>query len=88
MRTKIYHKLNNFFNPSILEVINESEQHSGHLQSPKTGSSHFFVKISSTQLDNLSRLEGQRLIFKILKQEMSKEIHALRIKIIYNNYPP
>ena len=85
MRSRIYQKLNNFFNPSVLEVVNESDQHSGHLQSPKTGNSHFFVKISATQLDKLSRLEGQRLIFKILQQEMSKEIHALRIKIIYNN---
>ena len=85
MRSKIYQKLNNFLNPSVLEVVNESDQHSGHSQSPKTGNSHFFVKISSTQLDKLSRLEGQRLIFKILQQEMSKEIHALRIKIIYNN---
>ena len=85
MRSRIYQKLNNFLNPSFLEVINESDQHSEHLQSPKTGNSHFFVKISSTQLDKLSRLEGQRLIFKILQQEMSKEIHALRIKIIYNN---
>ena len=85
MRSKIYHKLNNFFNPSILQVINESDKHSGHSQSPKSGNSHFFVKISATQLDNLSRLDGQRLIFKILKQEMSRDIHALRIKIIYNN---
>ena len=85
MRSRIYQKLNNFLNPSVLEVVNESDQHSGHLQSPKTGNSHFFVKISSTQLDKLSRIEGQRLIFKILQQEMSKEIHALRIKIIYNN---
>ncbi len=85
MRSRIYQKLNNFLNPSVLEVVNESDQHSGHSQSPKTGNSHFFVKISSTQLDKLSRLEGQRLIFKILQQEMSKEIHALRIKIIYNN---
>ena len=85
MRSRIYQKLNNFLNPSFLEVVNESDQHSKHLQSPKTGNSHFFVKISSTQLDKLSRLEGQRLIFKILQQEMSKEIHALRIKIIYNN---
>ena len=85
MRSRIYQKLNNFLNPSVLEVVNESDQLSGHLQSPKTGNSHFFVKISSTQLDKLSRIEGQRLIFKILQQEMSKEIHALRIKIIYNN---
>ena len=85
MRSKIYHKLNNFFNPSILEVVNESDQHSGHSQSPKTGNSHFFVKISSTQLDNLSRLDGQRLIYKILKQEITNDIHALRIKIIYKN---
>mgnify|MGYP001464544848 CR=1 FL=1 len=83
MKSKIYHKLNIFFSPSFLEIKNESHQHAEHDQSPKNGNSHFFVKIKSKKLSALSRLEGQRLIFKILDDEIKNSIHALRIKILY-----
>ena len=83
MKTKIYHKLKSFFNPLILEVENESELHKGHSQSPNSGNSHFFVKIKSVKLSNISKVEGQRMIYEVLSKEMSNEIHALRIQILY-----
>ena len=83
MKIKIYHKLKSFFDPSILEVVNESELHKGHSQSPNSGNSHFFVKIKSQKLSNVSKVNGQRMIYDVLSEEMSNEIHALRIKILY-----
>ena len=84
MRSQIFHKLNNFFKPEVLEVKNESHLHSSHSQSPNTGNSHFFVEIKSKMLSSISRLDGQRLIYKVLNEELKTTIHALRIKIIYN----
>ena len=33
----IYKKLNDFFKPDYLEVINDSDKHKGHAGSPNTG---------------------------------------------------
>ena len=78
----IHKKLNDFFKPEILEVINDSEKHKGHSGSPNSGNSHFSIIIKSTKLDGLSRVEGQREIHKVLEQDLAKYIHALSIKII------
>ena len=34
------------------------------------------------KLNNVSKLVGQRMIYKVLSEEMKKNIHALSIKII------
>ena len=84
MKSIIFHKIKNYFNPIYLEIINESYKHSGHEGSPNNGESHFYLKIKSDKLTSLSRLDGQRLIHKVLEKELSEKIHALRIKIIRN----
>ena len=78
----IYEKLKIFFEPDFLEVLNDSYKHSGHLGSPNNGNSHFTVIIKSNKFSNLSRVEGQRLIYGVLSDEIKKGIHALSIKIL------
>ena len=83
MKSEIFHKLNNYFKPTYLEILNESSLHSGHEHSPNNGNSHFFVEIKADSLTKLSRVEGQKLIYEVLSDEMKTKIHALRIKILY-----
>jgi len=78
----IYQKLTDFFSPQHLEVINESHKHQGHSGSPNTGNSHFSVIIKSKKFNNVNKLVGQRMIYKVLNEEMKNSIHALSIKII------
>ena len=78
----IYKKLNDFFTPDHLQVINDSDKHKGHLGSPNTGNSHFSIIIKSKLLRSMNRVAGQRLIFNVLKEEMQNGIHALSIKIL------
>ena len=78
----IYEKLKIFFEPDFLEVLNDSHKHSGHPGSPNNGNSHFTVIIKSNKFSNLSRVEGQRLIYGVLSDEIKKGIHALSIKIL------
>tara|TARA_B100000963_G_C22594517_1_gene657210 strand:- start:1592 stop:1843 length:252 start_codon:yes stop_codon:yes gene_type:complete len=78
----IYKKLYDFFKPEILEVVNDSEKHKGHLGSPNSGNSHFSITIKSGQLSGLSRINGQRAIHKVLEEDLAEYIHALSIKII------
>jgi len=79
----IFKKLSDYFSPTHLEVINESHKHQGHAQSPKSGNSHFLIIITSEKFKGMSRLAGQREIYKVLEKEMKNQIHALQIKIIY-----
>jgi len=85
MKTIIYKKLTNKFKPEVLKVENESHRHVNHAQSPKGGNSHFSVVIKSDIFNNVSRVEAQRMIYKVLDEEFKKSLHALRIKIINQN---
>ncbi len=78
----IYKKLNEYFEPSFLTVENESHLHSKHKQSPQNGNSHFSITIRSEHFKNLNRVQGQREIYHILKNELKSGVHALKIKIV------
>jgi len=78
----IYKKLYNFFKPEILKVINDSEKHKGHSGSPNSGNSHCSITIKSKKLNGLTKVNGQRAIHKVLKEDLAEYIHALSIKII------
>ena len=62
-----------------LEVVDESHLHAGHAGA-QSGGGHFRATIVSARFDGLSRLEAQRLVYSVLSEEMSGEIHALSIQ--------
>lgn len=64
------------FSPSLLEVENESHMHSG----PRT-ESHFKVLMVSKKFSDLSRVEKQRLVMEALKEDFSKGLHALSMRL-------
>lgn len=74
-------RLQNFFSPSILEVIDESELHVGHA-GYQGGGRHFAINISAKYFDNLSRVKAHQKIYDVLRDMMPDQIHALRIKIL------
>ena len=67
MKSKIYNKLNDFFNPVHLEVINESSNHIGHAGSPNNGNSHFYIIIKSEMFKNKKLIDSHKLIYDLLK---------------------
>ena len=69
------------FEPSQLEIIDESAAHIGH-PGAAGGGGHFRIRIQSNKLDKLSRIQQHRLINKALNHLFQKEIHALAIEII------
>ena len=75
----IREKLMVAFEPTRLDVINESDLHAGHRGSPGTGESHFRVLIVSPKFAGISRLARQRLINEILADELAGRIHALAL---------
>lgn len=84
--TKLRERLTQALSPTHLEIIDESSKHIGHAGAA-SGGGHFAIEISSTLFEGKSLVECHRLIYQALGDMMSKEIHALRIKIIKKPSP-
>ncbi|EJW20693.1 hypothetical protein IMCC14465_15800 [alpha proteobacterium IMCC14465] len=76
----IIKKLEARFAPEYLNVTDESHRHKGHAGSRPGGETHFWVKITSSHFDGLSRIERHRLINDCLCVELKGLIHALTVK--------
>ncbi len=76
----IRQKLSRAFQPTRLDILNESELHAGHQSSPGTGQSHFRVLLVSPVFTGKSRLERHRLVNETLAAELEGKVHALAIK--------
>ena len=76
---RIREKLSIAFNPTMLNVIDESHRHAGHAGARPGGETHFRVEIVAAAFEGKSRLERQRLVYAALKEEMSQKIHALSL---------
>ena len=70
------------FSPSYFELIDESNQHHGHIGAHPSGESHFRVKISSEAFQGKSRVQQHRLINVVLAAELKARVHALAIETI------
>ncbi len=73
-------KLTRAFAPVRLDVINESQLHAGHRNSPGTGESHFRVLVVSPAFAGQSRVDRHRAINTVLAAELKGPVHALAIK--------
>nr|WP_020593190.1 BolA family protein [Kiloniella laminariae] len=80
MADTIEMKLRAGLKPAKLTVIDESHHHVGHAGYREGGESHFSVEVVSEKFEGLNRVNRQRLVFDLLKQEMETTIHALQIK--------
>ena len=76
---RIREKLTVALDPTRLDVINESELHAGHRNSPGTGESHFRIFIVAPTFAGKTRLERHRLVNDLLKDEIRGGIHALAL---------
>lgn len=80
----IKEKLTDAFNPSHLEVIDESHKHAGHAGARAhadehgSGESHFHVIIKSDAFEGMNRLARHRAVLDVLEDEM-KAVHAFSL---------
>jgi BolA protein len=75
-------KLIDALSPSRLELVDESHLHAGHAGARPEGESHFRLLVVSEQFENRGRLERQRMVYQILGDLMTTDIHALSIKAL------
>ena len=63
-----------------IEIVDNSHKHKGH-RYYSSEKFHLKLKIRSSYLSSLSRVNGQKKIMKILREEFKTKIHALEISI-------
>lgn len=72
-------KLEAAFRPSALSIEDESARHAGHSGAREGGESHFRVRIVSDVFIGLSRVERQRQVYAVVKDEIAAGLHALAL---------
>jgi BolA protein len=78
--TEMLRRLNSALSPTLIELIDDSEQHRGHGGYNPAGESHFTLRIESAAFAGKSRVERQRLIYAALGDLMRERVHALSIR--------
>ncbi|MGQ0673291.1 MAG: BolA family protein [Hyphomicrobium sp.] len=76
---RIRSKLMLALEPTRLDIVNESELHAGHRNSPGTGESHYRVLVVSPLFAGLSRVARHRLVNETLAEELAGKVHALAL---------
>ena len=73
-------KLNNQIEIQDIEIVDNSHKHKGHkFFTPEKF--HLHLKIKSSYLNSMPSLIAQKMIMKILKDDLSTKIHAIEISI-------
>jgi len=79
VEAKMHDKLSQAFNLEAIEIINESDKHSGHAGHDGSGESHFRIKLVSTAFAGMNRVARQRAVYDILSEELAGPVHALSV---------
>jgi BolA protein len=78
-RDLIAEKLTKAFALASLDVVDESDRHTGHAGHREGGETHFRVHIVAEAFRGKSRLERHRMINETLVGELEGGVHALAI---------
>jgi BolA protein len=81
LRERIKRKLTAAFQPSELELIDDSARHEGHQPDLQGAETHFKLRMISTAFNGMSSLERQRAVYAVLADEMKLHIHALSMDL-------
>lgn len=68
------------FEPSRLEIVDDSAKHAGHAGARPQGETHFTVEIESAAFAGLSRVDRQRLVNRALAEQFAAGLHALSVR--------
>ncbi len=73
-------KLNDEIKIEHIDIVDNSHKHKGH-KSFSPEKFHLHLKIKSLYLNSLSRVNAQKMVMKVLKDDLNTKIHALEISI-------
>lgn len=72
-------KLQAALTPDRLEIEDDSARHAGHAGAAATGETHFNLTIEAGAFVGLSRVARQRLVYRLLADELEGSVHALSL---------
>jgi BolA family transcriptional regulator, general stress-responsive regulator len=75
-------KLTEAFQPTRLEIEDDSARHAGHGGAREGGESHFKVLIESTAFAGAAKVARQRMVYRALAAELAGPVHALSVKAL------
>jgi len=70
------------FQPSKLEIIDDSWKHAGHAGAKEHGGGHFSVEIVSENFAGKNRIQRHRMVYAALKTLFGSTIHAVNINAL------
>ena len=73
-------KLQNQINIENIKIEDKSFLHKNHAGNQE-GKFHLKISLISGELKNMSKIESNKKIYKILDKEMKESIHSIRILI-------
>lgn len=79
MTDTIRQLLSDAFDPTLIEVIDESHLHVGHAGA-QAGKGHYALHIRSKQFQGKTPIQRHRMIYEALGELMQTKIHALSIR--------
>jgi BolA protein len=79
MRERIVARLTAALDPSLLEVVDESDRHAGHAGAREGGGTHYRVRVVSARFERSSRVARHRLVYDLLRAEFADGLHALAL---------
>ncbi|NBB52061.1 BolA/IbaG family iron-sulfur metabolism protein [Rhizobium sp. CRIBSB] len=85
--TIIREKLTEAFAPEQLELVDDSGRHAGHhheggVDAHEGGESHFNLTLVSKTFEGMSRVNRQRAVNAVLREQLAGPVHALSIRAL------
>ena len=77
----IEEKIKSNFPDSIFSIENTSYKHRKHKYNISGNETHFVINLESKKFYNLSKLERERYIIKILGKEITNKVHSISFKL-------
>ncbi len=68
--------------PHLVDIVDESHKHAGHMGARPEGETHFRVLVVADAFAGQSRVARQRLVFDVLAEELAGPVHALALRTL------
>lgn len=78
----IHHKLSAAFQPTRLDIQDDSARHHGHAGARAGGESHFNVTIEAEAFRGTPKVARQRMVYRALAEELAGPVHALSVRAL------
>ena len=85
-RDRLTSRLEEGLGPDHLEVVDDSHRHAGHAGAAD-GRGHFTVLIVSQRFAGLGTLKRHKLVYEVVGDMMTTDIHALSIQALAPGEP-